>query len=71
MDAVGRTSLRCPIVAAIIAHWLPGLSDASGGEVGASLVARGLAPVQWAVNFVARSVVKEKRHNVDTKGPNR
>lgn len=39
MAAVGWTSLLGPIVAAIIAPWLPGLSEACGGEVGASLVA--------------------------------
>lgn len=49
-----------PIVAAIIAPWLPGLSEACGGEVGASLVAGGLALAQGAVNFVAGYLVREK-----------
>jgi hypothetical protein len=52
MAAVGWTSLLGPIVAAVIAPWLPGLSEACGGEVGASLVAGGLALAQGAVNFV-------------------
>lgn len=58
--AVGWTSLLGPIVAAIIAPWLPGLSEACGGEVGASLVAGGLALAQGAVNFVAGYVVRER-----------
>ena len=53
MAAVGWTSLLGQIVAAVIAPWLPGLSDACGGEVGASLVAGGLALAQGVVNFVA------------------
>jgi len=62
MAAVGWTILLGPIVAAIIAPWLPGLSETCGGEVGASLVAGGLALAlaQGAVNFVAGYVVKEK-----------
>jgi hypothetical protein len=60
MAAVGWTSLLGPIVAAIIAPWLPGLSEACGAEVGASLVAGGLSLAQGAVNFVAGYVVKEK-----------
>jgi len=43
----------------IHAPWLPGLSEACGGEVGASLVAGGLALAQGAVNFVAGYVVRE------------
>lgn len=61
MAAVGWTSLLSPIVAAIIAPWLPGLSEASGGEVGASPLAGGLALAQGAVNFVAGYWVKERR----------
>lgn len=61
MAAVGWTSLLGPIVAAVIAPWLPGLSEACGGEVGASLVAGGLALAQGAVNFVAGYVVMERR----------
>lgn len=53
MAAVGWTSLLNPIVAAIIAPWLPGLSAACGGEVGTSHVAGGLAMAQGAVKFVA------------------
>ncbi|MFC3086709.1 hypothetical protein [Tabrizicola soli] len=60
MAAVGWTSLLGPIVAATIAPWLPGLSEACGGEVGASLAAGGLALAQGAVNFVAGYVVKER-----------
>lgn len=60
MAAVGWTSLLGPIVAAIIAPWLPGLSEACGGEVGASLLAGGLALAQGAVNFVAGYMVNEK-----------
>ena len=56
---VGWTSLLGPIVAAIIAPWLPGLSEACGGEVGASLVAGGLALAQGALNFVAGYLMKE------------
>ena len=48
MAAVGYTSVLGPIVAAVIAPWLPGLSEACGGEVGASLVAGGLALAQGA-----------------------
>jgi len=59
--AVGWTSLLGPIVAAIIAPWLPGLSEACGGEVGASLVAGGLALAQGAVNFVTGYVVRERQ----------
>ena len=43
MAAVGWISLLGYIVAATIAVWLPGLSGACGGEVGASLIAGGLA----------------------------
>ncbi|MCA3443053.1 MAG: hypothetical protein INF52_06705 [Rhodobacter sp.] len=57
--AVGWTSLLGPIMAAIIAPWLPGLSEACGGEVGAPLVAGALALAQGAVNFVAGYLVKE------------
>lgn len=53
MAAVGWTSLLGPIVAAIIAPWLPGLCEACGSEIGASLVAGELALAQGAVNFVA------------------
>jgi hypothetical protein len=60
MAAVGWTSLLGPIVAAIIAPWLPGLSEDCGGEVGASLVAGGLALAQGAVNLVAGYVVRER-----------
>lgn len=63
MAAVGWTSLLGPIVAAIIAPWLPGLSEACGGEVGASLVAGGLAMAQGAVNFASGYLVKERREN--------
>ncbi|MES2915110.1 MAG: hypothetical protein V4753_08330 [Pseudomonadota bacterium] len=62
MAAGGWTSLLGPIAAAIIAPWQPGLSEACGGEVGASLVAGGLTLAQGAVNLVAGYVVKE-RHN--------
>ena len=58
--AVGWTSLLGPIVAAIIAPWLSGLSEACGSEVGASLVAGGLALAQGAVSFLAGYVVKER-----------
>lgn len=61
MAAVGWTSLLGPIVAAIIAPWLPGLSEDCGGEVGASLVAGGLALAQGAVNFVAGYLIKDRR----------
>jgi hypothetical protein len=61
MAAVGWTSLLGPIMAAIIAPWLPGLSEACGGEVAASLVAGGLALAQGAVNFVAGYLVHEAR----------
>jgi hypothetical protein len=37
--------------------WLRGLSEACGGEVGASRVASGLGLAQGAVNFVAGYVV--------------
>ncbi len=60
MAAVGWTSLLGPVVAAIIAPWLPGLSQACGGEVGASLVAGGLALVQGAVSFGAGYAAREK-----------
>ena len=60
MAAVGWSSLLGPIVAAIIAPWLPGLSEACGGEVGAAFVAGGLALAQGAVNFVAGYLVKER-----------
>jgi len=59
--AVGWTSLLGPLVAAIIALWHPGLSEACGGEVGASSVAGGLALSQGVVNFVAGYVVRERR----------
>lgn len=59
MAAVGWISLLSPIVAAIIARWLPGLSEACGGELGASLVAGGLALAQGAGSFVAGYVVRE------------
>lgn len=42
MVAIGWTSPLGPIVAAIIAPWLPGLSKASGGEVGRPLWQAGL-----------------------------
>jgi hypothetical protein len=58
--AVGWTSLLGPVVGAVVAPWLPGLSEACGGEVGASLVAGGLALVQGAVNFLAGYLVREK-----------
>ncbi len=61
MAAVGWTSLLGPIVAAIIAPWLSGLFEACGGEVGASLVAGGLALVQGALNFVAGYAVRDRR----------
>ena len=60
MAAVGWTSVLGPIVAAIIAPWLPGLSEACGWEVGASLVAGGLALAQGAVNFVVGYVGKDR-----------
>lgn len=56
MAAVGWTSLLGPIVAYIIAPWLP---EACGGEVGASLVTGGLALAQGAVNFVAGYLIRE------------
>ena len=59
MAAVGWTSLLGPIVAAIIAPWLPGLSEACGSEVAASLVAGGLALAQGAGSFVAGYVARE------------
>ena len=59
MAAVGLTSLLGPIVAAIVAPWLPGLSEACGGEVGASLVAGGLALAQGLLNLVAGAVTKQ------------
>ncbi len=59
--AVGWTSLLGPIVAAVIAPWLPGLSEACGGEVGASLVAGGLAMAQGGSNFIAGYLVKERK----------
>lgn len=46
MPAVGWTCLLGPMVAAIIAFWLPGLSEAYAWEVRASLVAGGLALAQ-------------------------
>ena len=61
MAAVGWTSLLGPVVAAVVAPWLPGLSEACGGEVGASLVAGGLALTQGLVSFGAGYVVKERR----------
>jgi hypothetical protein len=60
MAAVGWTGLLGPIVAAIIAPWLPGLSEACGSEVGASLAAGGPALAQGAVSFLAGYVVKER-----------
>jgi hypothetical protein len=57
---VGWTSLLGPVVAAIIAPLLPGLSEACGGEVGASLVAGGLAFTQGAVSFGAGYLVRER-----------
>lgn len=60
MAAVGWTSLFGPIVAAVIAPWLPGLSEACGGEVGASLVACGLALAQGVVNFVTGYLVRDQ-----------
>lgn len=57
--AVGWTSLLGPIVAAIIAPWLPGLSEACGSELSASLVAGGLALAQGAANFFAGYMAKE------------
>jgi hypothetical protein len=60
MAAVGWTSLLGPIVAALIAPWLPGLSDDCGGEVGAFLIGGGLALAQGAVNFVAGYVVRDQ-----------
>lgn len=59
MAAVGWTSLLGPVVAAIIAPWLPGLTEACGGEVGASLVAGGLALAQGTFNFVAGYLIRE------------
>lgn len=59
MAAVGWTSLLGPIVAAIIAPWLPGLSEACGGQVGASLVAGALALAQGAVSFVVGYTTRE------------
>ncbi len=68
--AVGWTSLLGPVVAAIIAPWLPGLSDACGGEVGASLVAGGLALAQGVVSFCSGYMVKERaRHDDRTASP--
>ena len=61
MAAVGWTSLLGPVVAALIAPWLPGLSEACAGEVGASLVAGGLALAQGAVNFGAGYLIHERR----------
>lgn len=57
--AVGWTSLLGPIVAAIIAPWLPGLSEACGSELSASLVAGGLVLAQGAANFFAGYMAKE------------
>lgn len=61
MATVGWTSLLGSIVAAIIAPWLPGLSEVCGGEVGASLVTGGLVLAQGAVNFAAGYVVRERK----------
>jgi hypothetical protein len=58
MAAVGWTSLLGPNVAAIIAPWLPELSGACCGEVGASPVAGELALAQGAVNLVEGCVVR-------------
>ena len=60
MAAVAWTTLLGPIVAAIITPWLPGLSEACGGEVGGSLVAGGLALAQGAINFVVGYVVRDR-----------
>ena len=60
MAAVGWTTLAGPVVAGFIAPWLPGLSEACGGEVGASLVAAAMAAAQGMVNFGVGYMVKEK-----------
>lgn len=60
MVAVSWTCLLGLIVAALILPWLPGLCEACGGELGASLVAGGLALAQGAANFVVGYVVREE-----------
>jgi hypothetical protein len=58
--AVGWTSLLGPVVAAMVASWMPGLSEACDGEVGASVVAGGLALAQGGMNFFAGYLVRER-----------
>jgi hypothetical protein len=57
--AVGWTSLLGPVVAAIIAPWLPGMSEACGGEVGISLVASSLALAQGLLSLSVGYLIKE------------
>jgi hypothetical protein len=66
MAAVGWTSLLGPVVAAIIAPLLPGLSDACNGAVGASLVAGALTLAQGAANFGVGYAVREHRERKST-----
>jgi hypothetical protein len=60
MVAVGWTALLGPVVAAIVAPWLPGLSAACGGEIVASLSAAAVAAVQGVASFVSGYVVRER-----------
>lgn len=59
--AVGYASLLGPFVAAIITPWLPGLSEACGGELAASLVAAGAMAAQGLANFASGYLTRERR----------
>lgn len=60
MAAVGWTSLAGPAIAAIVVTWLPGLSEACSGELGASLAAAVIAAAQGVANFVGGYLVRER-----------
>ena len=59
MVAVSWTSLLGPIIIALIASWLPGLSAGCGGEAGGPLRQADSRWRKGAVNFVAGYAVRE------------
>ena len=62
MTAVGITSLLGPIVAGVLAPYLPGLSEACGGELGASMVAVLLVGSQGLANFASGYMTKNRAY---------
>jgi hypothetical protein len=50
--AVGWSAIFGPIIAAIVAPYLPGMSEACGGELGAAIVGAGVAASQGVLSFI-------------------